>query len=198
MDIKNNKWLEKLSNNGSKKNFTNLGIIFLVGVLVLLCFDFFNPSSAATSNNAASQKPLTAEEAKIKQDFEKQVTDQLKDTLESVEGVGKVKVMIYFDGGEEQVPAMNINDATNTTEESDTEGGKRQQTQTNDGRTVVVTNDGSKSSPLILKTYKPKVTGVCVVAEGADSKTVQLMVKQAVVNTFGISNDKVTVYPMQK
>ena len=122
----------------------------------------------------------------------------LKSTLEQIDGVGKVEVMISFESGEEHVPAVNINDSTNTTQEKDNAGGTRNTTQKNNGSTVVTTSDGSKSEPLILKTYNPKVLGVCVVAEGAENKVTELRISKAVTDLFGISGDKVNVYPMKK
>ena len=51
--------------------------------------------------------------------------------------------MIYFESGEESVPAVNINDSESLTVENDTGGGKRNITQENDGRTVVMSNNGN-------------------------------------------------------
>lgn len=68
----------------------------------------------------------------------------------------------------------------------------------NNGSTVVITNNGSKSEPLIVKTYNPKILGVCIVAEGAENKVTELRISKAITDLFGLSEDKVNVYPMKK
>ncbi|NMM61377.1 stage III sporulation protein AG [Clostridium sp. P21] len=187
-----------------KKNRVNLFIVFLVGVLILITISFFKTSNTQISAQGTNVKNEDKEQQKSEdqdgdsEKYESTVQDKLKSTLEKIEGVGKVDVMVNFESGEEQVPAVNVSDSTNNTEEKDTEGGVRNSTQKNNGSTVVITNDGSKSKPLIVKKYKPKVSGVCVVAEGAENKVTELRITKAVINLFNISENKVNVYPMKK
>lgn len=196
----------KSINNKNKNKTVNLIIIFLMGILMLITVSFFktsdsNKAESVTSSNSESDKTeqtSTKDTSYNLNDYEKSVEDKLKSTLENIDGVGKVDVMINFESGEEQVPAVNINDSTNTTNEKDNSGGTRTTTQSNNGSTVVITNDGDKSEPLIVKTYKPKVSGVCVVAEGAQNKITELRISKAVVDLFDITEDKVNVYPMKK
>lgn len=206
MDLK--KWLDKLKekedqkNSNEKKNVGNLLIVLLVGVLIVVTISFFKSSSLSevqtlSNQNKTENKDESAPQKDFK-DYEASVQQKLKDTLEKVEGVGKVEVMISFESGEEHVPAVNINDSTNTAQEKDNEGGTRNTTQKNNGSTVVITNDGNRSQPLIVKTYKPKVSGVCVVAEGAENRVTELRIAKAVVDLFSIPKDKVNVYPMKK
>lgn len=212
MDLKDLKKLfekhndkEKNSYLNDKKNRANLLIVFLIGILILITASFFKTSKAQISDQTLSNNKNSSKEQQKSQvedsdseKYENTIQDKLKSTLEKIEGVGNVEVMVNFESGEEQVPAINATDSTNTTEEKDTEGGTRSSTQKNNGSTVVITNDGSKSEPLIVKKYKPKVSGVCVVAEGAENKLTELRITKAVVNLFSISEDKVNVYPMKK
>lgn len=215
MDFK--KWLEKLKKSDGEKDalgkkvMPNLLIVLLAGVLIVMMVSTYNstnlPSVQTLNPNGSSNKGDSKGEGKTASntstdkaaaDYETEVQDKLKETLEKIDGVGKVDVMVSFESGEEQVPAVNVNDSTSTTQEKDTEGGTRSTTQKNDGSTVVITNQGDKSEPLIVKTYKPKVSGVCVVAEGAENKVTELRISKAVVNLFNISQNKVNVYPMKK
>lgn len=215
MDLK--KWLEKLKKSDGEKDslgkkvMPNLLIVLLAGVLIVMMVSSYSgsnlPSVQALNSNGSSNKEdnkgngnteATTSSDKATTDYETAVQDKLKATLEKIDGVGKVEVMVSFESGEEQVPAVNINDSTSTTQEKDNEGGTRSTTQKNDGSTVVITNQGDKSQPLIVKTYKPKVSGVCVVAEGAEDKVTELRIAKAVINLFNIAENKVNVYPMKK
>lgn len=189
----------------NKNKGVNLLIIFLIGVLMIITVSFFktpdsNKAQTTNSNNSSSKSTASNEtqDKSDSSDYEKSVEAKLKDTLEKIDGVGKVDVMISFESGEEQVPAVNINDSKNTTQEKDTSGGTRNTVQDNNGSTVVTTNDGDKSKPLILKTYKPKVSGVCIVAEGAENEITELRISKAVMDLFNITEDKINVYPMKK
>lgn len=213
MNLKNilDKTVKSIKNNNlsNKKNSTNLLILFLSGILVVIAASFFKTTSISeisgitsqnnNKNQNQSQKQSTqSTSSKESQDYEAAMQEKLKSTLENIDGVGKVDVMVSFESGEEQVPAVNVNNSTNTTEEKDTSGGVRNSVQKNSGSTVVTTNDNGKTEPLILKKYKPKVAGVCVVAEGAENDLTQLRITKAVMDLFDLSEDKVNVYPMKK
>lgn len=205
MDYK--KILEKLKEAG--KNSSNLIVLLLIGVLLVITANFFKPNKNNTvdtysediqkkNNNPQVEDKEDNNDRKNIREEEQELENKLKNTLEQIEGVGRVKVMIYFESGEEQIPAVNINDETSTTEEKDTSGGTRNITQKNNGSTVVVTNDSDgTSNPLIVKKYKPKVTGVFIVAEGAEDNVIQMKITKAVVDLFNIPNNKVNVYPMK-
>lgn len=196
MDLK--KILEKLLSKDKKSNLINLTIIALIAILVVIGTNIFKSTGSAETNEASSKNQQVQKASSSSDDYEAVLENKLKTTLEQIQGVGRVDVMITFESGEEQVPAINVNDSTSTTEEKDGSGGIRTNTQKTNGSTIVVTNDGSKNEPLIVKTYKPKVVGVCVVAEGADNKVTEYNISKAVVKLFNLSMDKVNVYPMKK
>lgn len=200
MDFK--KLMDYFKGGNKKKNmFTNIIILGLIGLLIVIVSSFFSSTdSLLVSQNSKKQETKIQNESSSQnvENYEASVENKLKNTLEDMDGVGKVQIMMYFESGEEQVPAFNVNKSTSTINETDNSGGKRTTTQNSDGDTVVMSKDGDKESPLILKKYKPKVTGVCVVAEGAENDATKLSITNAVVDLFGISADKVNVYPMKK
>lgn len=206
--------LENGKNNKEKKSTSkktnNLIVLALVGVCLLLVGSLFkdqekmptlsenkNQDNVAIVNEKKSEENNNSEKKDDKDAYKEKVQNELISILEKIEGVGKVEAMIYFQGGEEYVPAVNENDSKSTTEEIDNQGGKRNVTQENGGSTVVMSNDSGKTEPLIVKTYNPKITGICVVAEGAGDKITELRVRQAVTNLFALEEEKVQVYPMK-
>ncbi|MDP4178266.1 MAG: stage III sporulation protein AG [Bacillota bacterium] len=194
MDLK--KLIEKMTKDGKNKYLFNLMIIALVGILILIAASMFKDNNASVKTSAKINDSQT--ESQDTKNYELQLENKLKDILQRTDGIGNVSVMIYFEGGDEQIPAVNVTDSTSTTEEKDASGGVRSTTQKNTGSTVVTTNDGTKNEPLILKQNKPKVTGVYVVAEGAEDEIMQLKINKAVTDLFNISPDKVAVFPMKK
>lgn len=188
--------IEKSKNN----KFPNFLIVclscILLGIIVVLGNDYFKSTSAVKINS--EDKPIIENIGSSTQDSELAAENKLKSVLEDIDGVGRVKVMLTFDGSEEQIPAVNINDSTNNTKEKDPSGGTRDITQKNNGSTIVITNDGSKNQPLIIKTTKPKIIGVVVVADGAKDRSIELKITQAVTRLYNVPSDKVSVFPMKK
>jgi stage III sporulation protein AG len=191
---------DKKPNKPNNKMF-NIIVIILIGVLLVLVSDFFksiNSTKASYDDNFIQE---TAESYKSEElsfeEYKEKLKGELKSILQQIDGVGNVDLMIYFESGEEKIPAININDSVSVTEENDNNGGTRMINQDNDGRTIVMLNDGDTTKPLITKTNEPKITGICIVAEGADNKVTQLRINQAVVTLFNIPDDKVQVYPMK-
>lgn len=187
--------------NGKNKNVGTLIILILIGILLVIASTAFkgtSATSAQTSKTANAQNQSQDTTSDQVDAYEKQLENSLQQTLASIQGVGKVNVMIYFESGEELVPATNDNDSTSDIQEKDTSGGTRTTNQKTNGSTVVTINEGDTNKALILKTYEPKITGICVVAEGADDNVIAMKLTQAVINLFNLPIDKVNVYPMKK
>lgn len=194
-DGKNNVTSKKANLN--TKTF-NLILILLAGIALTIVGSFFKGTKASNiTNENINNKQQEVSLIEAKASYKEKVQNELINILGKIEGVGKIEAMIYFDSGEEQVPAFNVNDSKSITKEKDTNGGERDITQENGGSTVVMSNDGGKTEPLIVKTYNPKITGICIVAEGAGDKITELRVRQAVTNLFGLEEEKVQVYPMK-
>lgn len=198
------------SSNKKKYNWGNVIILVLLGAVLIITSNIFSKKSANTSlpvnkdcdvnvvtgqNNSSNGSPKSVESMS---NYGEELNSKLVSILSSIKGVGKVKSMIYFEGGEEYIPAINENNSISTTEETDTSGGKRKIDQNDEGKSIVTFSDNNSSTkPLITQTKAPKITGLCVVAEGAEDIVTELRITQAVVNLFEIAENKVHVYPMK-
>jgi stage III sporulation protein AG len=191
------------SSTQSNKLF-NIVVLVMIGILCVIGSNYFKRASKPTlapiayDNNQieiAEDKELCT--LKEMEEYEERLSSKLKHILEQIDGVGNVEVMIYFESGEEHIPAINETDSNSVTDETDSNGGKRSIKQDNDGKTVVMLNEGEKTKPFITKTYEPKITGICIVAEGAENNVTELRISQAVVNLFNLQEEKVNVYPMK-
>jgi stage III sporulation protein AG len=63
---------------------------------------------------------------------------------------------------------------------------------------VVLTSNGDNTEPLIVDKYKPQVTGVYIIAEGADNSDIKLNITNSVSALFNVPVYKVSVNPMKK
>ena len=185
----------------------NLSLICLVFTFVLIVMNVLGSSNILNSkitsiSNGSSKNEsnidLSNEKVMTSDDYEEKQKADLINILKKMDGVGDVDVMITFENGEEKVPAYDKTEQKSTTEETDTQGGKRVNNQNNDNSTVVMTQNEGKNEPFILTTYKPKIVGIVIVAEGAENSKTKYEIEQAVSKLYNVSLDKVNVYSMKR
>ncbi|MCI6188784.1 MAG: stage III sporulation protein AG [Clostridium sp.] len=178
------------------KKITNLLTIALVIAFIILALNVFYPDMFK-KEDIKSTLSEEVEVNTIKEEYEETQKEELKSILENMYGVGEVKVMISFKSGESKILAYNSSKQIVKTEEKDTEGGTRVSNQTDDGSTVVMTNEGGDNEPFIVETYKPKIEGIMILAEGASDSKIKYDIQKAVSSLYGLSAEKVNVYPMK-
>ena len=198
-----NEEMNKLMQN---KRFVNCLIVLLVIIFLWLAVSNFMGAGADLTKGNGNNTPSGAQEvageegitrAKELVDYETEQKEKLEEILSKIDGVGEVIVNIYFESSEVKVPATNSNTQTSETQEEDNNGGTRITKQETEGATVVMQSDSSTSEPFITKTYKPQITGVLIVAEGAKSSKITYDIQKAVSSLYNLSLDKVNVYPMK-
>lgn len=201
--MKLNDLLEKyLKKNTNKKAMMNLIIVLLIGVLLILIGNITNDlkndrtksTDKTTAEVASNNVPVNSNNI----GYEEKIKKDLTDTLSMIEGVGKVQVMIYFDGGSEFVIAYNVNDSVKKTEEKDNQGGTRTINENSNNHNVVIVNESGSSKPFITKQINPSVGGVIVVAEGAEKSEIKERIQNAVKTVLNVPSHKVSVFPMEK
>ena len=195
-----NKFLDKYFKGNTKKLAANFIVFLLIGVLLILIGNIAsNLYAKKTPNESAAVEVSTSSEAvDLTSGYQEKLKRELADILSQMEGVGKVSVMIYFNGGSESLPAMNINDTSKKTDEKDNQGGTRTTIESTKNESIVVINDANSSKPFIVKQLNPSIAGVIVVAEGADNAEIKEKIHNAVKTALSLSSNRVTVMPMKK
>lgn len=118
----------------------------------------------------------TREEKTTTSSYAESLEEKLSKALSRVDGAGKVTVVITVSGGTETVIAE---DKTVTTE---------------NGKTIEKISPvlvGGK--PVVLRENNPVITGVLVVAKGADRFDVKMALLDATTTVLGVTADKVQI-----
>jgi len=193
------KILNELKKLLKDKKFSYVLCILLVLTFILIAINVFAPKVVSTTSENTSSETANNQETKASNisNYEYDQKKELINILKRIEGIGDVDVMINFESGESKIPAYDTTTQTTITEETDKEGGKRINNQKNDGSTVVMTTNNGDNEPFILETYKPKVIGVVVVANGAKNSKTKSDIEKAVQSLYDLSANKVNVYPMK-
>jgi stage III sporulation protein AG len=128
-------------------------------------------------------------------DYEHAYETELKDALEEVLGVDKVTVIVNVDATEKKVLEKNTTTQTQTTDETDREGGTRKVVDSSTDEQLVIVRNGDKEGPILLETKKPAIRGVLVVAQGADNIQVKKWIIEAVTRVLDVPSHRVAVMP---
>lgn len=145
-----------------------------------------------TEDNAEQQHPI----GNIAE-LEHAYAHQLEGALESMSGVSGVDIVVNLEASESQVYEKDTTSREQTTDETDTEGGTRILEEGTEEETLVLIQDGDTEKPLLIRTEKPDVTGVLVVAEGVEELDLKESVIEAVTRTLDVPAHRVSVQSKQ-
>ena len=145
--------------------------------------------------SAQGEPAVRTAAAKPAADYEKELEERIAQILKSVEGVGKVDVMVVLSSSGEKVYRTDRSENTSTTKEKDASGGERDiASSQSEENTILSQQSGSTgTSPLIQKELYPEISGIVISAQGGDSPTVQAEISQAMEALFGLAPNKVKV-----
>lgn len=178
------------------KKISNILIVLLILFFVLIVVNFGTSKNDNINKSNSVDEESKSNAVKVSE-YEEQQKQELISILKKISGVDNVDVMITFESDEVKVPAYDKTSQNTVTEETDKNGGKRVNNQTNDDTKIVMKNSGSSDEPFILQTNKPKVIGVVVVAKGASDSKIKHNIEVAVSNLYSLDANKVNVYSMK-
>jgi stage III sporulation protein AG len=203
------KFLNEAEPEGKKGKYQYLIIVLAIGSAIMLGSNLFKK---ADSDQTQSDLPVFQNSSqqdedvpvfgskksggnKTISDYENSYETQLKDALETILGVGDVKVVVNIDATERKVLEKNKVIHSQTTEEVDREGGQRKVEDLSEDQQVVIIRSGDKEVPIVVETKKPDIRGVLVVAKGADNIQVKKWIIEAVTRALDVPSHRVAVMP---
>jgi len=205
-------WLKKLikvdEKSGKKPaKYQYMILVLCIGAAFMIVGNVFfktnaNPSSAETAakqqNNSDDVPAFGASKSsgnKTIAEYEEKYEDQLEKALQEMLGVKDVTVVVNIDSTDKKVLEKNNVTKSQTTEETDKEGGKRKVEDTSTDEQLVIIRNGDKEVPIVVETKKPDIRGVLVVAKGADNIEVKKWIVEAVTRVLGVPSHRVAVMP---
>lgn len=200
-------WFTK-DNLGKWFRRDNLIVLVLSGVLLFIIALPVKEKKAESAENSGSkdasgtqytgQEHIGGKVLSYEADYAAYLENKLCDILQGVEGVGMVSVMVTLASSEELVVEKDEPLSRSDVRETDSAGGNRQTAQLETAESTVYQTDGSSSTPYVIKRLLPKVEGVLVVAQGADSGTVSRKLSETVQALFDVEAHKIKVMKMEE
>lgn len=149
-----------------------------------------------TKKDEGGYKVLADIPASNNETYEDELEKRLENILETMVGIGKVKVLITYTQSSEVVPMYNENNTTSQTSEIDSNGGTRTVEEKGTNKEIIFTEENGESIPATQVIVNPKVEGVIVTAEGANDSAIKANIVSAVEAVTGAPAHKVQVFSM--
>jgi stage III sporulation protein AG len=178
-----------------------IGAAFMIVGNVLLTGNSSPIDSPAIKNIAEQPEEVAAfgqnknSDNKSISNYEESYEKQLKNALEEMLGINDVTVVVNIDSTDKKVLEKNRVSKSQTTEETDREGGKRKVQDTQIDEQLVIIRNGEKEVPIVVETKKPEIRGVLVVAKGSESIQVKKLIVEAVTRALGVPSHRIAVMP---
>ena len=152
-------------------------------------------SGAGASDGTEDSYPAAARSSD-EGSYEAQMENRIRNILKSVDGVGKVDVMVVLKSSSEKVLRVDRSTNTSTTREKDSGGGTIDVTNNQMQESTILSGSGSGSSgnaPIVEKELSPELSGIIISAEGGGSPTVKAEISEAMEALFGLPAHKIKV-----
>ncbi|MDQ1145111.1 stage III sporulation protein AG [Bacillus sp. SORGH_AS 510] len=205
-------WLKKilkLDEKSEKKpnKYQYMILVLCVGAALMLVGNIvLKPNTTPAEVPASSNTKVAAEDVpafglkkgsgnKAIAAYEEKYEDQLKKALQDMLGVNDVTVVVNIDSTDKKVLEKNRVTKSQTTDETDRDGGQRKVQESSTDEQLVIVRDGENEGPIVVETKKPEIRGVLVVAKGADNIQVKKWIVEAVTRALGVPSHRVAVMP---
>lgn len=163
------------------KGIKHIEIILIVAFCSILLLIYASTFSG-NKKQEVTTTTLTTEE------YANYLENKLSNVLKNIRGAGDVSVMITLSCGIEYIYATNTEEVTTSSTTSGTTTSKTTTTQD-----LIMVNVAGKSTPVVLKENLPKVSGVIIVASGAQDISVRLELQKAVEALLDVEENNIEI-----
>lgn len=177
--------ITKEEGKDSKKKIENIVVFILIIIITVIAINAIwsgekkeVPKQESTSG-VEKQLATTEKEATV-QTSQTDIQTNLESILSSIDGVGKVKVLVTYSESSQVMAMYNENNKNSQVEEKDSGGGTRTTTQNDSQKEVIYKEENGEKIPITQKVISPKIEGAIITAQGASSANVKNNIIQAV------------------
>ncbi len=169
-------------------------LIFLIGILLLvIAIPTEKKEKTSNQEEREDREERMLVESK-EEEYVKRMERKLKETLECVEGVGKVDVLITLKSTGQKIVEKDRNSKRKYSEEKDSTGGMREvKDEQQEKQSIYIQDTDGSQKPYISKEMLPEIAGVLVVAQGGEKPVVIQNITEAVQALFGVEVHKIKI-----
>lgn len=175
-----------------KKQYLLLGALALLGIILLCIGNSTNTEPQVKTRSSAIDKISVSGQANSNDIATLEY--KLADTLSKIQGAGHVIVQITAENSGRKEYAVDIQRTNRTTTEESADT-TQHTIELQEQQTVVQQNRSGTQEALLVQETAPEITGVLIVASGADNALVQERLLHAAETLLQLSLHQIVVMP---
>ena len=168
----------------NKRILTAITIVGCIGILLIGASDWIFKSSEQITANNSGEISLSS--------YIETLEKKTQEMVLSINGAGKCKVMITAESSQRKEYATD-DELKSDSKNSDPNSNLKHEVKT---EIVLIESNGDKQA-LVTAVNQPKIRGVLVLCEGADTPKVKENITEAVKTVLGVSYNKICVIKLK-
>lgn len=181
--------------NDKKKNIENIIVFIIILIITVLIINAMWSSDDNKSKNKSEDTTKVLAQTTTANEEQDNLENRLENILESINGVGKAKVLIKYSESSSVVAVYNETKSESTTQENDGSSNKDVK-QTESKKEVAYTDENGKNTPITEKVIMPVIEGAIITAQGAGNANIKASIVSAVEAVTGLAVHKIQVFEM--
>lgn len=190
------KELFKKSENSKDKKKQIENIVVFIIILIITVLIINNMWSSGENESKQDKADTTKVLAKTSSSQQDDLESNLEDILETINGVGKVKVLIKYSESSTVVAMYNETISESITKENDGNGGSKDVKESENKKEIVYTDEDGTNKPITEKVVMPVIEGAIITAQGASNANIKTSIVSAVEAVTGLPVHKIQVFEM--
>ena len=190
------KELFKKSENSKDKKKQIENIVVFIIILIITVLSINNMWSSGENESKQDKADTTKVLAQTSSSQQDDLESNLEDILETINGVGKVKVLIKYSESSTVVAMYNETISESITKENDGNGGSKDVKESENKKEIVYTDENGTNKPITEKVVMPVIEGAIITAQGASDANIKTSIVSAVEAVTGLPVHKIQVFEM--
>ena len=189
---------KSVNEDEQKRKMENIVVFIIILIITVLVINsMWSKDKESTENKVTDSSKVLANTDTTEGRTEEELEDKLADILETINGVGKVKVLIKYSESSSVIAMYNETSSESKSEEKTGDGETKNTTETENKKEIVYTDEDGESKPITEKVVMPVIEGAIITAQGASNSNVKTSIISAVEAVTGLAVHKIQVFEMK-
>ena len=179
-----------------KRQIENIIVFIIILIITVIIINNMWSTDKTESKENTSNSGKVLAETNAGTTTTDNLETKLEDILESISGVGKVKVLIKYSESSTVVAMYNETTSESTSKENNGDGTSKDVTETENKKEIVYSDENGENKPITEKVVMPVIEGAIVTAQGANNANTKASIVSAVEAVTGLAVHKIQVFEM--
>ena len=188
---------ENQDGKNKKRQIENIVVFIIILIItVIIINNMWNTDKKESNDNGSNSSEKVLAQTLSNSTEQDNLERKLEDILESINGVGRVKVLIKYAESSTVVAMYNETTSESSSKETDVNGSSKDIKETENKKEIVYTDEDGENKPITEKVVMPVIEGAVITAQGAENASIKSSIVSAVEAVTGLAVHKIQVFEM--